>query len=157
MCECKESVKWTSFFSPLQSFHSFSSCPLTRLSSLFLLSNLSALSNVPLLLFSLQRSPLPLLLSPLHFLELHQPVWLSVFHNYCVLLFTICLSFALCLWWKRIRCCVLGGVTLGRRINVMFRSKRIVHHPVPLPGCSGSFSSLRCPSLWVGPLASKKK
>ncbi len=65
--------------------------------------------------------------------------------------------FALCLWRRRIRCCVLGGVTLGRRINVMFRSKHIVHHPVPLLGCGSSFSSLCCPSLWVGPLASKKK
>lgn len=121
-----------------------------------LLSNLSVLSNAFLSCSS--RSSGLLSLCPLHFLELHQPVWLPVLRNWCVLLlFTICPSLALCLWWRRNRCCVLGGVTLGRRINVMFRSKRIVHHPVLLPGCSSSFSSLRCPSLWVGPLASKKK
>lgn len=124
-----------------------------------LLSNLSAHSNSFLSCSSRSTGllSLSLLLCPLHFLELHQPVWLSMLRSWCVLLFAICPSFALCSWWRRNRCCVLGGVTLGRRINVMFRSKRIVHHPVLLPGCSSSFSSLRCPSLWVGPLASKKK
>lgn len=69
-----------------------------------------------------------------------------------VLLFRMYTYFVLCLWWKRNCCCVLEGVTLGQRINVMFRSKRIVHHPVPLPGCRSSFSSLfsvAYPCGWV--------
>lgn len=122
-----------------------------------LLSNPSALSNAVLSCSSRSNN----LLS--HFSSL-----LSVFWSYTsqsgslcfvtsVLLFTIYPSFALCLSWKRNCCYVLGGVALGQRINVMFRSKRIIHHPVPLPGCRSSFSSLCCPSLWVGPLASKRK
>lgn len=77
--------------------------------------------------------------------------------NSCVLLFAKHPSFVLCLWWRRNRRCVLGAVALGRRINVMFRSKHIVHHPVPLPGCGSSFSSLCFPSLWVGSIVSKIK
>lgn len=62
-----------------------------------------------------------------------------------------------CTHWRRNHSCVLEGVGSGCRINVMFRSKRIVHHPVPLAGCSSSFSFLSSSRVGVGTLKKKKK
>ena len=68
------------FTDPSWSLYSFSSGPVASLSSLSALQ--PPTSWLPLMFLSCSsrssRSPLPLplLLSPLHFLELHQPVWL---------------------------------------------------------------------------------
>lgn len=62
--------------------------------------------------------------------------------DWCVLLLTHRPCVALRFLLRRNRCCVLGGVTLGLRINVMFRTKHIVHHAVPLPRCSHRLSLL---------------